>query len=211
MNGVIAPVEPLEMALSHLRGDHAPDVRVHGRRTRELSLRIAAALGLLSELRDSLILGAALHDIGKLVLPPSLLNKRESLDDDDWIVIKSHPEAGEEMLRDITFLSPALPVIRHHHERWDGTGYPDRLAGEEIPIEARIVSIADAFDAMTSDRPYRKAMSVSSACAEIARCAGTQLDPKCARMFVDLIQFSELTLGGMLRRRPRSDRVRRAS
>lgn len=213
MNGVIAPVIPSTAALADVRrrGNHDIDVRTHGGRTRELSLRVAAALGVLEELRDALILGAALHDVGKLLLPPALLAKTEPLTEGDWITIRSHPELGEEMLQGIDFLVPALPVVRHHHERWDGTGYPDRLAGEAIPLEARIVSVADTFDAMVSNRPYRQPMRVNEACDEILRSAGTQLDPQCAATFVELIKFSELTLGGMLRRRLRSDLLRRAS
>jgi HD-GYP domain-containing protein (c-di-GMP phosphodiesterase class II) len=172
---------------------------------------VAAALGVLDELSEALILGAALHDVGKVHLPPLLLSKKEALTDEDWKTIRTHPELGEEMLKEIDFLAPSLPVVRHHHERWDGTGYPDRLVGEAIPLEARIVAVADAFDAMVSDRPYRRAMPVKAACDEIARSAGTQFDPRCAATFVELIRFSELTLGGMLRRRLRSDLLHRAS
>jgi HD-GYP domain-containing protein (c-di-GMP phosphodiesterase class II) len=215
INDVIANVNPSAGALADTlrRGSHGTnvDVRTHGGRTRELSLRVAAALGVLDELRDALMLGAILHDVGKLLLPPGLLAKKGPLNEREWITIRSHPEAGEEMLKGIAFLAPALPVIRHHHERWDGGGYPDCLAGDAIPLAARIVSVADTFDAMVSDRPYRKAMPMDDACAEILRSAGTQLDPQCANTFVELIKFSELTLGGMLRRRLRSDLLHQAS
>ena len=101
--------------------------------------------------------------------------------------MRAHPLIGERMLGGIDFLRPALPIIRHHHERWDGMGYPDGLLGDEIPIGARIVSVCDAFDAMTSDRPYRKALPVEVACDEIMKHASLQFDPECASLLVDVV------------------------
>lgn len=102
--------------------------------------------------------------------------------------MRAHPLIGERMLRGIDFLRPALPIIRHHHERWDGKGYPDGLVGEEIPIGARIVAVCDAFDAMTSDRPYRRALPLGAACDEIMKHAGFQFDPDCASLLVDVVR-----------------------
>lgn len=101
--------------------------------------------------------------------------------------MRTHPQIGQHMLDGIDFLAPALPVIRHHHERWDGGGYPDGLVAEDIPIGARIVAVCDAFDAMTSDRPYRKSLSVEAACEELMRSAGAQFDPGCASLLVDIV------------------------
>ena len=101
--------------------------------------------------------------------------------------MKQHPIIGERMLRKVEFLRPALPVVRHHHERWDGKGYPDGLARDQIPVGARIVAVCDAYDAMTSDRPYRKAMSSEQACKELLAHAGTQHDPLCTSLLVDVI------------------------
>jgi HD-GYP domain-containing protein (c-di-GMP phosphodiesterase class II) len=101
--------------------------------------------------------------------------------------MRSHPGIGARMLRGIDFLSPALPIIRHHHERWDGAGYPDGLSGNDIPVGARIVAVCDAFDAMTSDRPYRKSLPVEEALEEINRCSGMQFDPACATLLGDVV------------------------
>jgi len=101
--------------------------------------------------------------------------------------MKTHPQVGERMLSRVDFLAEALPVVRHHHERWDGRGYPDGLAGTAIPIGARIVAACDAFDAMTTDRPYRAAISRADACDELLAGAGTQFDPRCARLLVEVL------------------------
>jgi HD-GYP domain-containing protein (c-di-GMP phosphodiesterase class II) len=105
------------------------------------------------------------------------------LDENEWFEIKKHPVTGADMIKDIPFLASAMPVVRYHHERWDGKGYPDHLAGDQIPIGARIVAVADGFDAMTIDRPYRSALSLQQAYAEILRCSGGQFDPKIVGAF----------------------------
>ena len=125
----------------------------------------------------ALKLGAAFHDIGKLAVPEAILNKRGPLTDEERAIIERHPEAGEQILAPVEFLAPVLPFVRHGHERWDGLGYPDRLAGETIPLGARIIFACDAWDAMTSDRPYRAAMPEDVARAEMRRAAGSQFDP----------------------------------
>jgi HD-GYP domain-containing protein (c-di-GMP phosphodiesterase class II) len=130
--------------------------------------------------------GFILHDIGKLAVPDALLRKPGSLDEDEWQVMKIHPEAGARMLEPLSFLSRARELVLHHHERWDGRGYPHGLAGEQIPIWARLFSIVDAVDAMTSDRPYRAGRLLDEALAEVAHQAGAQFDPRCAEGFLAL-------------------------
>ncbi len=121
--------------------------------------------------------GAILHDIGKIYIPESVLQKESSLSDEEWVEMRKHPEVGALMIRDVPYLAPAIPFVLHHHERWDGRGYPDELNGEDIPEGARLLAVADAFDAMTSDRPYRQAMSAEKAYAEIHSGSGKQFDP----------------------------------
>ncbi len=132
---------------------------------------------------DGLRFGAILHDIGKIFIQESILTKSGPLTDEEWKEIKLHPVTGAEMIKDISYLTSARPVVRHHHERWDGGGYPDRLAGETIPLEARIVSVADSFDAMTTTRSYHPARSLEAACQEIIACSGTQYDPAVVEAF----------------------------
>jgi HD-GYP domain-containing protein (c-di-GMP phosphodiesterase class II) len=129
-----------------------------------------------------------LHDIGKVKIPDSILYKPGKLTDEEFQVLKQHPVIGEEILKPIPSMAHVLPVVRHHHEKWDGRGYPDGLKGEESPLAARIVSITDAYDAMISDRPYRKGMPVEAAVAELKKCAGTQFDPRLADAFLKVIE-----------------------
>jgi putative nucleotidyltransferase with HDIG domain len=128
--------------------------------------------------------GALLHDLGKIGMPDEILRKAGELIGAEWTIMKRHPAYGARILAGIPFLSGATEIVRHHHEHFDGSGYPDGLTGEDIPIGARIFAIADAFDAMTSDRPYRKAMSLADARAEIERCSGGQFDPAIATAFL---------------------------
>jgi putative nucleotidyltransferase with HDIG domain len=144
-----------------------------------LAVGVAAELELDLEAIRSAELGAVLHDIGKVRVPESILNKPGPLTDEEWAVMKTHPEIGEHILRPIQSLQNILPVVRHHHERWDGTGYPDGLSGRAIPLGARIVAVCDAYRAMTENRPYRAALSGSEARAELEAGAGTQFDEDC--------------------------------
>ena len=121
--------------------------------------------------------GFLLHDVGKVAVPDAILHKRDALTEDERRVIEEHPITGWRILAPIPYLARAREVVRHHHERWDGRGYPDGLAGEEIPLAARVFAVADAFDAMTTDRPYHSAASLAETRAEIRRCAGAQFDP----------------------------------
>ena len=132
---------------------------------------------------DQLRFGAMLHDIGKIHIRETTLCKDHSLTDDEWSEIKLHPSTGAEMIKDIPYLSPAIPVVRYHHERWDGSGYPQGLSGEEIPLVARIVTVADGFDAMTTDRPYSTARSLEKAHQEINSGSGTRYDPEVVAAF----------------------------
>jgi ribonuclease P protein subunit RPR2 len=128
--------------------------------------------------------GFLLHDIGKLAVPDAVLNKPGPLDEDEWRLLKQHPEQGAKILSAIPFLDGALDVVRHHHERWDGSGYPDGLQGEEIPLWARIFAVVDTVDAVTSDRPYRPGRPIGAAIHELRKEAGTQFDPECVEAFL---------------------------
>ena len=128
--------------------------------------------------------GYLLHDIGKVGVPDEVLNKPGPLDGEEWKLMRLHPLNGWQLVRGISFLGDAIRIIRSHHERWDGRGYPEGLRGEQTFLPARIFSVVDAFDAMTSDRPYRRGMPVAAALEEIERHAGTQFDPDVAREFV---------------------------
>jgi len=130
-------------------------------------------------------LGAALHDVGKVSLRPGLLQKPGRLDPEELTAIRAHPVVGARLIAGIPAFAPALPYVLFHHERWDGSGYPTGRAGAEIPLEGRLLAIADAFDAMTSLRPYRARLSADEAAAEVERCAGTQFDPTLAQVFVE--------------------------
>jgi hypothetical protein len=165
-----------------------PATEAHTGRIRDLAMAMAVALQLSGDERRAVKLGALLHDVGKIGISDSILTKKGSLTDNEWASMRLHPEIGERMLQGIEFLRSSLPIIRHHHEFWNGRGYPDGLAGDAIPMGARVVSVCDAFDAMTSDRPYRSAMARADACAEIERCAGSQFDPDCAGLLIELVK-----------------------
>lgn len=131
---------------------------------------------------------ATLHDVGKIQIPLEILHKPTSLTDEEYEIVKRHPIIGEELLRRIPSLLPAAPGVRHHHEHWDGDGYPDGIAGVEIPLAARIVAITDAFDAMISERPYKPAYPLEQALVELEAHAGSQFDPGLVRLFIKLRQ-----------------------
>jgi putative two-component system response regulator len=151
--------------------------RGHVERVTAYAMALAKALGWQEWRIEQLRFGAILHDIGKIHIRESTLFKPGPLTDEEWHEIKRHPITGAEMIRDIPYLVPAMPIVRHHHERWDGKGYPDGLVGEDIPLGARIVAISDGFDAMTTERPYSPARSLKEAYMEIIRGSGTQYDP----------------------------------
>ena len=143
-----------------------------------LSLEIADEIGLDEDERRLVEFGALLHDVGKIAVPKEIINKPGPLDDDEWAIMRGHTIAGEEMLNKVGgSMSDIGKIVRASHERWDGQGYPDGTAGEDVPLPARIVSVADAFSAITTTRPYRRAQSPESALTELRSCAGTQFDP----------------------------------
>ena len=144
-----------------------------------LAVAVATELELELESVRNVELGAVLHDIGKVRVPEAILNKPGPLDDEEWTVMRTHPEVGERILEPIQSLRAILPIVRHHHERWDGAGYPDRLTGRAIPLGARVVAVCDAYRAMTEDRPYRAALDEAEARRELEACAGAQFDPDC--------------------------------
>ena len=137
--------------------------------------------------------GFLLHDIGKVGIPDKILNKPGPLDDDEWEQMKMHPVIGYQLVGNIRFLGDAVQIVKSHHERWDGRGYPDGIAGEGIYLPARIFSIIDTFDAMTTDRPYRGAMPVHAAVEEIEAMGGTQFDPYLATEFVAMCEERGVT------------------
>ena len=142
-----------------------------------LAVAVAAELELDLEAVRTVELGAVLHDIGKVRVREAILNKPGPLDEAEWVVMRTHPEVGEQIVRPIQSLQAILPIVRHHHERWDGTGYPDGLSGRAIPVGARIVAVCDAYRAMTEDRPYREALGPDAARRELEEGSGTQFDP----------------------------------
>ena len=149
----------------------------HSARVQRIALAVAAELGVAPERLDAVRFGGLFHDIGKIAVPDSILTKPGRLDKEEFQEIRRHPADGAEIVSHFSRLHEAVPLIRHHHERWDGNGYPERLAGDAIPLEACVVGLADAWDAMTTDRPYRPAMSVEKATAEVRRCRGSQFSP----------------------------------
>jgi putative two-component system response regulator len=160
-----------------------PYTRGHVERVNAYSQVIATQLGWDETRLDALRFGAILHDIGKIFIEEHTLFKSEPLSDAEWAEIREHPVAGARMIEHVPYLKPAIPIVRHHHERWDGGGYPDGLAGEAIPLSARILSVADSFDAITIDRPYRRARSLGQAYEEILSCSGNQFDPGVVQAF----------------------------
>lgn len=160
----------------------------HSERVSQVTAAIAQALGLSAEETENARIGALLHDIGKIGIPDYVLQKPGVLSDTEFALIKEHPTIGCKILKGVHGLTPYLPVVELHHENWDGTGYPKGLRGEEIPIAARIVHVADAWDAMTTDRPYRSGFSRARALAVIKINAGTQFDPIIAETFNRIMQ-----------------------
>ncbi len=163
------------------------DTGIHSQQVTTMALELAAALDYPAEEMIHLKRGALLHDIGKLGIPDSILLKQGPLSDEEWLIMKKHPVYAYEWLQSIEYLQPALSIPYSHHERWDGTGYPQGLRGEAIPLAARIFAVVDVWEALCSDRPYRKAWSAEKAMAHIAQNSGTHFDPKIAERFLSLL------------------------
>jgi ribonuclease P protein subunit RPR2 len=155
----------------------------HAERVAAYGLAIASAAGIDPVDSPEMEFGFLLHDVGKVAIPDAILFKPSGLSEEEEAVIRKHPVVGWEILREIDFLGEAKLVVRHHHERWDGDGYPDRLRGDDIPVLARVFAVADTLDALTTDRPYRPATSFEAARAEITEAAGGQFDPDVVAAF----------------------------
>jgi HD-GYP domain-containing protein (c-di-GMP phosphodiesterase class II) len=169
-----------------------PYTHGHSARVAEMSSRIGLRIGLEPEALRGLHQGAYLHDVGKISIPDQVLNKPGELTAEEWESIKGHPVVGWELAMRARSLCDSLPAIRHHHERWDGSGYPDRLEGVDIPLVGRIVAVADVWDALTSDRAYRPAWPFDRAISHMAGGGGTLFDPLCVEAFLDVLEDSGL-------------------
>ena len=153
----------------------------HSERVARYAAQIGRLLGLSYATVELIRRAAFVHDIGKILIPDSIVNKPGKLTDEERDIVRLHPELGARMLARRPVMRALAPIVLHHHERWDGDGYPDGLAGIGIPIESRVIFVADAFDAMTSERPYGRVLSYKEAGAELSRCAGADFDPQVVR------------------------------
>ncbi len=166
-----------------------PHTRGHSERVTHICLSIANKMKLSFEEKERLHIAALLHDIGKIGIPEEILKKPAKLSNNEWIIVKEHPDKGADILKPIKQLQDILPIIRHHHERYGGGGYPDGLKDEAIPLGSRIIALADSFDAMVSTRPYRPPMKRNMAVEEIIRCKGTQFDPQIVEVFLECYEY----------------------
>jgi putative nucleotidyltransferase with HDIG domain len=166
-----------------------PYTRGHSERVGAWAGRIAAALGLPAEEIDTITQAGLLHDIGKIGVPEAVLRKRGPLEESEWALMRNHPIVGAQIVAPFEFFAGGALVIRHHHERWDGSGYPDGLAGTTIPLGARVVAVADVFDALTSDRPYRPALPPDTVLAYLAEEAGRSLDADVVAVLLGLVRL----------------------
>ncbi len=160
----------------------------HCVRVSDLACAIASRMGFEQRRLFWFRVGALLHDVGKISIPAEVLNKPDRLTDEEWALMKAHPTLGVELLADIEFPDDVLPVVQSHHERWDGTGYPNGLRGGEIPLGARILGVADVYDALTTDRAYRPGLDHDEAMALMRQDAGTHFDPRVFQQFEAVMQ-----------------------
>ncbi len=179
-DSIKALAEALESKDAYTRG--------HSDRAEEFALAVGEMVGIAPERMEYLRYAAILHDIGKIGVPDAILNKPASLIPKEYDIMKTHPEKGAEIVRQIKYLAPVVPLVQHHHENWDGSGYPLGVSGEAIPLESRIVAVLDAYDAMTSDRCYRKAPGLKFALEELRRFSGTQFDPRVVEAFLKVVE-----------------------
>jgi HD-GYP domain-containing protein (c-di-GMP phosphodiesterase class II) len=161
----------------------------HSEAVVELARSVAVTLGLDAAETEHVAMAAVLHDIGKVAIPDRVLHKPTTLDPEEWALMREHPVIGERILRAIPGMGAVARIVRHEHERFDGQGYPDGLVGREIPVGSRIILACDAYSAMTTDRPYRSAMSRRDALEELYRCAGTQFDPQVTEALVGCLYW----------------------
>ncbi|MEJ2108326.1 MAG: response regulator [Acidobacteriota bacterium] len=163
------------------------ETSAHSQRVREYTMALAQSLGLSNRDLTHLGRGALMHDVGKIGVQDSILLKPGKLTDHEWVEMKKHPQIGYDILQNIEFLAPAAEIVLCHQERYDGSGYPNALSGEKIPLGARIFAVVDTLDAMTSDRPYRKALPFETALNEIHQGSGTQFDPQVVKAFFSIL------------------------
>ena len=168
--------------------------RGHSDRVSEYSVLIGKHVGLSDADLKTLQIGGLFHDVGKIGVPDAILQKQSKLTDDEYSEIKNHPSIGAHILSSATIFKDMIPIVKHHHEKYDGTGYPGKLSGENIPYLARIAAIADSFDAMTSRRTYRDSLPIDIVIAEFRRCKGSQFDPELTDVFLDILEnhFDEI-------------------
>jgi len=164
-----------------------PYTRGHSEKVSRWSEIVAQKLGLNEKEQEEINLAAKLHDIGKISIPDRILNKPGPLSKEEYAEVKKHPALGADIFSNIDSLKEVSEIIRHHHEWYNGRGYPDGLAGKKIPLGSRIISVVDAYQAMTSDRPYRRAFSKEKAIYELKRRAGSQFDPEIVRIFIRIL------------------------
>ncbi|NOZ95831.1 MAG: HD domain-containing protein [Acidobacteria bacterium] len=182
-----------------------PYTRGHSERVSSYSMAIAKHLGLDSEAVFRVRIGAILHDVGKLGIRDAILKKPAGLTAEEYAEMRKHPEIGSQIMAPIRMLKDIIPGIRNHHETWDGKGYPDHLAGEQIPLIARIICVADTFDAMTTDRPYQRAMELDDVISRLRSMAGTRFDPKVVEAFVAAVEARDIT--PPVSRQPRAQEI----
>jgi putative two-component system response regulator len=182
------------VSLANQIENHDLETFRHVDRVAAFSYAIGKDLGFSANRLRDLVMAGQMHDVGKIGLPSYILTKPGKLTDDEWAHIKQHPGKGEDIVLRIRDIASIAHVVRHHHERFDGSGYPDGLAGEAIPLEARIISVADTFDALTSQRPYRPALTIEDAKAELRAVAGRQLDPQLVDVMIKLMDNGTLIM-----------------
>jgi HD-GYP domain-containing protein (c-di-GMP phosphodiesterase class II) len=159
----------------------------HTQRVTDMTMKLAVRMGSGGMEMIHIRRGALLHDIGKMGIPDEILHKPAGLTEEEWVVMRRHPQYAYDLINPISYLRPAVDIPYCHHERWDGTGYPRGLKGDKIPLAARIFSVVDVYDALTSDRPYRKAWDKTKTLAYIQEQSGTQFDPMVVNVFLDLV------------------------
>src|SRR5438874_9826163 len=206
LEGIAQSYSNTLVALVHALDAREHETSDHSQRVVRYTVAIARRMSIPEDQIEHIGRGALLHDIGKIGVPDSILLKPGPLTPAEWAEMRRHPEVGYRILQAIDFLRPAAEIVLAHQERWDGGGYPHKLRGEAIPLGARIFAIADTLDAMTSDRPYRKAATFAQARQEIARCASTQFDPRCVEAFVRIpdVELEALRQQEMAAPRPAS-------
>ena len=175
-----------------------PDLEFHSSRVVVYAIATAQEMGLSKEEVKIIEYAGYLHDIGKIGISELILLKPGSLTDEEWTEMRKHPEIGEKIIRPFRLLYLEQPAIRHHHERLDGKGYPDGLSKGKIPIEARILAVADAYDSMTSRRPYRDALGPAGATEELKKCKGTQFDPGVVDVFLKVVEKANVRINQVL-------------